>query len=120
MTTIQVITNDEFMDKYSRKLGSLLFPGEYYDCKHHTDLIELRKNLPIDLPARAKILRVLVATLNSPEFKNIANLFVPYKHALCASEQADGAYLKLQSNYESVWVTDHPVGDAIVIVDKLR
>ena len=46
MTTTQVITKTEFKNKYQSKMGSLLFPSEYYDCLHYCNEEELIKNLP--------------------------------------------------------------------------
>ena len=119
MTTIKVIDNGEFKKVYADKLGSLMFPAEYYDCKHHVNTAKLRKNLEkegIILLKGAKLLRVLVPTTNNENFKNEQNIKVPYKHPICAAQTDDGAYQKSypEMNYIT-WVNDYPLGNAIVV-----
>ena len=118
MTTTQVITKTEFKNKYQSKLGSLLFPSEYYDCLHYCNEEELIKNLPTPLPKGAKILSVLITTDESPIYKNIANKLVPYRTPLCADRHTDGAYFYTSKRGFQMWATDHPVGDAIIVINK--
>ena len=120
MTTIRVIDNAEFKSDFAPKLGSLMFPAEYYDCKHHVNTAKLRKNLEkegIVLPKGAKLLRVLVQTTNHTDFKNEQNVKVPYKHPICASQNDAGAYYKTYPEMGgfAMWATDFPLGDAIVV-----
>ena len=120
MTHLLVITKTEFVDAgYPAKMGSLMFPAEYYDCKHHVDCPKLKKSLIRDynMPTGRRILKVLITTPNHAWFKNVSNTEIPYKNAVCADEKTDGAYRK---NYPemnfSMWATDFPVGDAVVVV----
>jgi hypothetical protein len=117
-TTITIVSKYNFEKDYASKLGSLMFPAEWYDCLHYVDTAKLRKNLP-KLPKGSKILRVLVPTTNNPEFVNQQNTAVPYKWAVCADKETDGAYYKEYPGRNfAMWATDHPVGNAIVVVSK--
>jgi hypothetical protein len=116
--TITIVSKTQFENDYQSKLGSLMFPAEWYNCLHHTNTTKLRKNLPT-LPKGSKILRVLVPTTNHPDYINKQNKAIPYKHSVCADQTTDGAYHKSypEMNF-AMWVTDHPVGNAIIVVSK--
>ena len=117
--TVTVISIDKFVNEYQDKLGSLMFPAEWYDCSHHVDLKKLRKNIP-PLPKRSRIMRVLVATDNNPEFLNKQNKQVPYKTPVCALENFDGAYIRYCSYTGTrMCVADYPVGNVVVVASKL-
>ena len=118
MTTIQIITNTEFKNQYQNKTGSLMFPSVYYDCLGMCDRKLLRELLPNPLPKGTRILKVLVHTDASPEYKNIANRLIPYKSPACADSHDDGAYLYTSRHGFSMWAIDNPLGDAIVVVNK--
>ena len=117
--TVTVISIDKFVNEYQDKLGSLMFPAEWYDSSHRVDLKKLRKNIP-PLPKASRIMRVLVATDNNPEFLNKQNKQVPYKTSVCADKSLDGAYYK---NYPemnfSMWAVDYPAGNVVVVASKL-
>ena len=121
MTTIRVITTSEFKSEFQSKMGSLMFPSDYYDCKHHVDYLKLKSNLwGSDLiEHRQRILRVLITTTNHSGFKNVSNLEIPYKKPVCADEKTTGAYRKHypEMNFTS-WVSDYPVGDAVIVVSE--
>jgi hypothetical protein len=118
-TTITLISNYKFEKDYESKLGSLMFPTEWYDCLCYVNTTKLRKNLP-KLPKGSKILGVLVPTTNNPEFVNQQNTAVPYETPVCADKTTDGAYYKTYPNMGgfAMWATDHPVGNAIIVVSK--
>jgi hypothetical protein len=118
MTTIQVISKTEFNKQYKNKTGSLMFPSNYWDCLHYCDEEKLKSNLPTPLPKGAKILYVLIHTDASPDYKNIANTLVPYRTPLCADRNADGAYYYTSRHGFSMWAVNHPVGDAIIVINK--
>jgi hypothetical protein len=117
--TITLVSKTQFEKDYASKLGSLMFPAEWYDCLHHTNTTKLRNNLPA-LPKGSKILRVLVPTTNHAEFVKKQNKLVPYKTPVCASQTDDGAYYKTYPEMGgfAMWATDYPLGNAIVVVSK--
>lgn len=117
--TITIISKNLFEKDYQDKLGSLMFPAEWYDCLHHTDTRKLRKNLP-SIPKGSRVLRVLVPTANHPEFVNKQNKTIPYKHSLCANEGDDGAYYKTypEMNF-AMWATDYPLGNAVIVLSNV-
>ena len=118
MTTIQVINKATFEEQYGNKVGSILFPSDWYDCLSYVNTTKLRKNIKDQVPKGARILGVLVPTTASPTYKNVANKQVPYKTPLCADRNQDGAYYKTypEMNF-AMWASDFPVGDAIVVIN---
>jgi len=123
MTSITIIDNFTFKfngDIYAKKMGSLMFPAELYDCKHHINMRKFRKNIEEQIPKGSRVLKILINTTNSPNFKNIKNPLLPYKHPVCAEQTTDGAYHKVypDMDYFSMWAVDFPVGDAIIVVSK--
>jgi len=114
MTTIQVITAQEYKDSLEGKVGTLMFPDDLHNSTGYVDLVKLRKNIKDKMPKGTKIMGVLVHTTSSPLFKNVANTQVPYKSPLCAHATQDGAY-KVNKYGMEMFVSDHPVGDVIVV-----
>ena len=116
MTTIQVINQATFQEQYGNKVGSLMFPDEWYNCLSYVNKTKLRKNIKDKLPKGARIIGVLIATQSNPNFKNIVNEAIPYETAVCADKDQAGAYYKTYEGMTfSCWVSDFPVGDAIVV-----
>ena len=116
MTTIEVINQTVFDEKFSDKIGTLLFPSEWYDCIEYVDKSLLRNNIKELLPKGSRIIKVLIQVDSSPNFKNVANRKIPYKTALCADQNQDGAYYKTYPGMNfAMWASDYPVGDAIVV-----
>jgi hypothetical protein len=118
MTTVTVISKARYEAEYNDKVGSLLFPSDWYDCLHYVDTTKLRKNIKNQLPSGATILRVLIPVDTSSRYKNIANRKIPYKTALCADRTQEGAYYKEypEMNF-AMWASDFPVGDAVVVIN---
>lgn len=115
-TNIEVINLATFEEQYGDKVGSLLFPDEWYDCEKYVDKVKLRMNIKDKLPNGVRIVKVLIPVDTSPRFKNIANRLVPYKNPLCASKEQDGAYYKTYPEINfAMYASDFPVGDAIVV-----
>ncbi len=117
MTTTNVISNKQYeaMD-IDDKIGTLMFADIWYDCLSYVDTKNLKKSVVI--PKGARILKVLVMTNSHPEFKNIINKTIPYKHPVCAHKTADGAYQredlkKLMGG--DLWWINNPLGDAIIV-----
>ena len=75
-----VIDNATYKKDFQSKQGSLSFPSELWDCGYYVDKKKLRKE--VALPKGARILKVLITTDNSPEFKNIVNEQITYKKAM--------------------------------------
>jgi hypothetical protein len=121
MTTIQVISNQEFQQNLKDKVGTLMFPDELHNSTGYVDLVKLKKTLKDQIPKgrgrnAKKIVGVLVHTTSSPHFKNVANRQVHYKSPLCAHATQDGAYKKnCAYGGGEMWVSDHPAGDVIVV-----
>ena len=114
MTTIQVISNEQYKQELKDKIGTLMFPDELHNSTGYVDLVALRKNIKDQIPKGKKIVGVIVHTTSSPHFKNVANRQVPYKSPLCAHPTQDGAYQVNKYGME-MFVSDHPVGDVIVV-----
>ena len=117
MATIQVISQEQYTQELKDKIGTLMFPDELHNSTGYVDLVKLRKNIKDQMPKGAKILAVLVHTDSSPLFKNVANTQVPYKSPLCAHPTQDGAYKTNKYGFEA-FISDHPVGDVIVVSSK--
>lgn len=116
MTSIQVITHEQYQQQLKDKIGTLMFPDELHNSTGYVDLVKLRKNIKDQIPKGKKIVGVLVHTTSSPHFKNVANTQVHYKSPLCAHATQDGAYKKnCAYGGGEMWVSDHPVGDVIVV-----
>jgi hypothetical protein len=118
MTTIQVISEATYQEEYRNKVGSMLFPSDWYDCLHYVNTTKLRKNIINQVPKGARFVKVLVPVDTSSRYKNVANRKVPYKIPVCADRTQDGAYYKEypEMNF-AMWASDFPVGDAIVVIN---
>lgn len=118
MTTVTVISKATYEAEYNDKVGSLLFPSDWYDCLSYVDTTKLRKNIKNQLPSEATILRVLIPVDTSSRYKNIANRKIPYKVPMCADRTQEGAYYKEypEMNF-AMWASDFPVGDAVVVIN---
>jgi hypothetical protein len=116
MTSIQIISFSAYKEQYANKTDSLMSPDEWYwyDCSHYVDKKQLRKNIKDRLPKGARIMGVIIPTQDNPCFKNVENKSIPYRTPLCASINQDGAYIDKYGRY----VSDYPIGDAIVIINK--
>ena len=115
MSSIQVISYENYNQSLKNKVGSLMFPDEIYNSTRHVDLKKLKKNIGSQLPSHAKkIVGVLIHTTSSPLFKNIKNTQVPYKYQVAAMEGQDGAYITNKYGFD-MSVSDYPVGDVIVV-----
>lgn len=113
MTTVSFMTNAEYKATLQAERGSLMFPGNYYDCSRFVDKKEVRDNF-IDELKDKRIIHIMVHTDKSPGFKNKANRDIPYKDSVCASKDQDGAELEMMCG-RLMYVCHQPVGDAIVV-----
>ena len=89
---VRVMKRSEFSE--TNKIGSLLFPSEYYDATYNCDLKKVRKAVP-EL-AGQRIYKVLITTQKHPNFRYIVNEKITYKQAM------------LEGN--------HPFGDITILV----
>ena len=112
-TFINTIVSKAEYTAMSKDIGSIMFGGKYYDCSHYVDLKALQKKLK----SKKTIKKVIVMTQEHPEFKNVANTDIPYTTPLCAEQSYAGAYYKTypEMNF-GMWATDHPLGDAFIVV----
>lgn len=110
MTTTTVITNAEYKQNIAGKVGTLMFSDDYYDATHYVDVSKVRKQFGL----KGKI-KIMITTDSHPEFKNIANKDIPYKHRMCASHDYDGAYLVTDGRFGQYYAMDYPVGDAYIV-----
>ena len=118
MTTVSFMTNAEYKATLQAEQGSLMFPGNYYDCSRFVDKKAVRKVFKEELKDK-RIVHILVHTDNSPGFKNIANRDIPYKDRICASEDQDGAEREMMCG-QMMYVCHQPVGDAIVVYAETK
>lgn len=117
MTTVQFITNKE---RKTMNVGSLMFPGDYYDCSRSIDKKHLRKQFAKELEGK-RIVSVLIHTEESEGFKNIQNPSIKYKNRMIGCEKMDGAYRAvLEEADRYFWWADHPVGDAIIVYTDIK
>ena len=108
----RIITNAE--DKagdLQSKTGSLMFPDDLWDCESYADHKALKQNLGIT----GRILHILVLQRDDPNFRNIPNTDIPYTYPVCVDKGMAGAYLGRYG-----WVTNHPIGDAIIVTSNPR
>jgi hypothetical protein len=116
MTTIEVITKKQYEEQIEGKVGSFIFPSEWYDCSHNVDMNKLKKNIKDLLPKGKKIDKVLITTDENPRYKNVANPLIPYIYVSCADQTTDGAFYYTSNHGFKMWATMFPVGDAIIVL----
>jgi hypothetical protein len=117
----RVITNSEYKSGgFQSKTGSISCPNDFWDCESYCDHALTRKNLGI----KGKILHVLVLMRDDPNFRNVSNKAIKYQYPVFVDADLDGARKSdSKSSFGSHWVTDHPIGDAIIVVansDKIK
>lgn len=118
MTTTSIISKEEYATMgIDGKVGTLMFGDDWYDVLSYVDTKKFRKS--VELPKGSRIVKILVKTMSHPEFKNIANKSIPYKHPLVAYATDDGAYQRETPFMPNDWwYMNNPLGDAIVVVNK--
>ena len=105
----QIITNTQYKEmSLHNKTGTLMFPEDMWDCESYCDIAALKKMLNIT----NKVLHVLVYMKTDPNFRNIANPDINYAHPVMVDKDMDGAYIGTWG-----WCCDHPIGDAIIVID---
>ena len=109
INTVRIMKRSEFNE--TDKVGGLLFPSDYYDAKFYCDLKMIRKAVP-ELAGK-RIYKVLITTENHPNFRNILNDKITYKHPLYCEGNHPDARINSSGN---AYVCDHPVGDVIILV----
>ena len=118
MTSVSFLTHAEYKATLQAEQGSLMFPGNYYDCMRFVDKKEVRDNFMDELKDK-RITHILVHTENSPGYKNIANRDIPYKEPVCAGHDTDGAELTMMCGH-MMYVSLQPVGDAIIVYAETK
>lgn len=118
MTTVSFMTNTDYKATLKEEQGSLMFPGNYYDCMRFVDKKAVRDDFLDELKDK-RITHILVHTDTSPGYKNIANRDIPYKDRVCASEDQDGSNLEMMCG-RLMWVSYQPVGDAIIVYTETK
>jgi hypothetical protein len=103
--TTTVITKSEYERNIKNKVGSLCFPADYWNATFYVKQYAIKKQFRL----KGKI-EVIITTDNHPEFKNIQNRDIPFKHAMCCDKTHDGALYE-----NSSWVYYYPVGDVFII-----
>jgi len=120
MATTTIITKATYDVEYANKSSSsLIFPAEMFDCLGYVDVPKLRKKLK--LKGRGKVFGILLRNDDDPQFVNIANKDIVYKNPVFISKNADGAFkydMKKWGRDMDMWVTNHPIGNAIVVVKQ--
>ena len=119
-----VITNSEYKSGgFQSKTGSISCPNDYWDCESYCEHDEIRKNLGI----KGKILHVLVLMRDDPNFRNVSNKAIKYRHPVFVDADLDGAResdsKRCKMSGINMYVTDHPIGDAVIVVansDKIK
>jgi hypothetical protein len=117
MATVEIISKSRYQAEFEGCVGSLSFPKEYYNCLHHVDKKKLRKTLGDSLPKGKRILAVLIANNTHPSFKNIKNEAIHYLHPVYTDDTMDGAFLHPEGINTFAYVTNHPIGDAFVVIN---
>ena len=123
MTTTSIISKEEYATMgIDGKVGTLMFGDDWYDVLSYVDTKKFRKS--VELPKGSRIVKILVKTMSHPEFKNIANKSIPYRHPLVAYATDDGAFQRTDleqltlTDVSTWWFMNNPLGDAIVVVNK--
>jgi hypothetical protein len=110
MTTTSILTKAQYEQNIKDKVGTLMFGDDFYDATSYVDCAKVRKQFGL----KGKI-QIIITTQSHPEFKNIANLDIPYKTPVCSAEDTAGAYRHTYGPGYSMWATNNPVGDAYII-----
>jgi hypothetical protein len=109
MTTTTILTKSRYEQNIKDKVGTLMFGDDFYDTTHYVDCDKVRKKFGL----KGKI-KIIVMTESHKDFKNIANLDLPYKTPVCARSNYAGAY-EYTAYGVCMWMTNNPVGDAFII-----
>jgi len=116
--SLKIISEADYNKCYLKKVGTLMFASDWYDCLHNVDLKKLYENPNLvdeSLQAR-QIVKILIPTTDNKEaYKNRANPVITFKHAMSCSRGDDGAYQTVVCG-NSFTVYDHPLGDCIIVV----
>ena len=113
-----VITKGELpVQLGGNSVGSLMFPAEYYDILHLSDVKKLRKLHKHKINKGARIFKVLIMTSNHPDLKKYLNTEIPLKHSIFATEGEEGAYKKICFENMPMWVRDYPLGDVLIVTN---
>ena len=108
-----IINKASYDKEYAHMSGSsLLFEADLWDCVSYVDLKKLRKTLNI----KGKILHILLRRNDDPLFRNIANKDIKYENGVFCDSSMDGAYEYPSERMAGMYLTNHPIGDAIVVV----
>lgn len=105
MAETTVVTKAYYKANIKPKVGSLMFPGEYYDI---TRFVNFKK--PICSLTKNQIFAIFVTTDRHPAFKNITNSLIPYEFPMLAISSADGAF-----EDQGMFYVSFPVGDVYIV-----
>ena len=103
MVVTNFISNAEY--KNTIKNDITFFDAKYCDITNYVDIPKLKRKFNLE----GKI-RVIVTTINLPEFTNIANPDIYLENPICCDEDTDGAV-----RFEQNWICYFPVGNAWVV-----
>jgi hypothetical protein len=114
MATTTIINKATYDAEYADKSGSsLMFDADFFDCLGYVDRVKLRKKL--NLKGRGKLVAVLLRRMDDPLFINVANKDIVYKNPVLVDRSMDGA---TTTAYGNMWATNHPIGNAIVVLKE--
>ena len=108
--TVHIISEEVFETDFKDKVGSLMFPDEYWSCKSYVDKPLLKKKLKLN----GKIKDVLVKTGYNSNAR--INKLVKYKTELRVPEGTEDAKYYPCSNG---WYSGFPIGDVWIVSDTL-
>jgi len=112
--TTTIITAEQYKNGIQKETGTLMFGDKYYDMLSYMDMKVLRKKFGMRKEQRIKA--VVVMTKEHTDFKNVANLDLPFEYAVFCDKDDVGAEW---ANFGGMYSHKHPLGDAFVVVNKL-
>jgi len=116
---VQVITRKEYEESYANKQGTLMFPGELWDCLSYCDEKAIKKAFNI---GRKTIKAILIMTQGHPEFSWELNRQIPYAmDVFCDGRVPDSVpyFTKdpaSQYKFKDYHTTRFPTGKAYIVV----
>ena len=107
--SVQIISNAEYKASFENKQGTLMFPGELWDCVSYCDEKAIKKAFKIT----KKIKAILITTNAHPDFSWELNRQIPYKNGVCCDSRVPGSYC---DDRWGAYFTKFPTGNAYIVV----
>lgn len=107
--SVQIITNAEYKASFEKKQGTLMFPGELWDCLSYCDEKAIKKAFKIT----KKIKAILITTYAHPDFNWELNRQIPYKWGVYCDERVPES---VSANFQDNYITMFPTGNAYIVV----